>query len=66
METSTKTGYNARIILIEDAQMLYADYLKYIACFKAPFNLFSFIYLVRSIGLDYTSLTYLSFNSNIS
>ena len=30
METSAKTGYNARNVLIEAAKMLYADYLKYI------------------------------------
>ena len=30
METSAKTGYNARNVLIEAAKILYADYLKYI------------------------------------
>ena len=30
METSAKTGYNARNVLIEAAKMLYADYLKYL------------------------------------
>jgi len=30
METSAKTGYNARNVLIEAAKMLYTDYLKYI------------------------------------
>ena len=30
METSNKTGYNARNVLIEAVKMLYADYLKYI------------------------------------
>ena len=30
METSAKTGYNARNVLIEAAKLLYADYLKYI------------------------------------
>ena len=30
METSAKTGLNARNVLIEAAKMLYADYLKYI------------------------------------
>ena len=30
METSAKTGYNARNVLIEAAKMLYADYLKYV------------------------------------
>ena len=29
METSAKTGYNARNVLIEAAKLLYADYLKY-------------------------------------
>ena len=30
METSAKTGYNARNVLIESAKILYADYLKYV------------------------------------
>ena len=30
METSAKTGYNARNVLIEAAKILYSDYLKYI------------------------------------
>lgn len=30
METSAKTGYNARNVLIEAAKLLYSDYLKYI------------------------------------
>ena len=30
LETSAKTGYNARNVLIEAAKILYADYLKYI------------------------------------
>ena len=30
METSAKTGYNARNVLIEAAKILYADYLKYV------------------------------------
>ena len=30
METSAKTGYNAKNVLIEAAKILYADYLKYI------------------------------------
>ncbi len=30
METSAKTGYNARNVLIEGAKLLYSDYLKYI------------------------------------
>ena len=30
METSAKTGYNARNVLIEAAKMLYSDYLKYL------------------------------------
>ena len=30
METSAKTGYNARNVLIEAAKLLYADYLKYV------------------------------------
>ena len=30
METSAKTGYNARSVMIEAAKLLYADYLKYL------------------------------------
>ena len=30
METSAKTGYNARNVMIEAAKLLYADYLKYL------------------------------------
>ena len=30
METSAKTGHNARNVLIEAAKMLYQDYLKYV------------------------------------
>ena len=30
METSAKTGYNARNVLIEAAKLLYSDYLKYL------------------------------------
>ena len=30
METSAKTGYNAKNVLIEAAKLLYADYLKYV------------------------------------
>ena len=29
METSAKTGYNARNVLIEAAKLLYRDYLKF-------------------------------------
>ena len=29
METSAKTGYNARNVLIEAAKLLYQDYLKF-------------------------------------
>ena len=38
METSAKTGYNARNVLIEAAKLLYADYLKYADSNPQPKN----------------------------